>query len=148
MKYYHFQINHQKHFGVLPKPLKLEFRNIELGPVKPLKWEFRNIELGPVILGQENEDCEPSKIKKPIQNLAKKYLGLRLKRSAKKSNSTLISKLRNFMTENIECDTVMNRICPGAGIGCILCQFFSEGTCNNVCTVKSTICNAAIMRCL
>ena len=52
------------------------------------------------------------------------------------------------MTENIECDTVMNRICPGAGIGCILCQFFSEGTCNNVCTVKSTICNAAIMRCL
>ena len=102
----------------------------------------------PVIFGQENEDREPSTKKKPKQNIANKYLGLRLKRSAKKSNSTLISKLRNFMTENIECDTVMNRICPGAGIGCIICQFFSEGTCNNVCTVRVTICNAAIMRCL
>jgi len=81
---------------------------------------------------------------KPINT----FLGLRLKRDAPTSNSTFISKVTTFMTENIECNTVIGRICPGTGIGCTFCQYFSRGTCSNICSVTDIICNAAIMRCL
>ena len=78
----------------------------------------------------------------------KKFLELRHKRDTQNSNATLVSKVTTFMTQNIECNTVIARICPGTGIGCTFCKYFSKGTCSNICSVTDIICNAAIMRCL
>ena len=72
----------------------------------------------------------------------------RPKRHAQDSNSTIPFAIPSFVTEYVQCNTVIRRVCPGAGIGCTVCQYYSKGTCTAVCTVKDIICNAALMRCL
>merc|ERR1712088_819506 len=107
--------------------------------------------LRPVIINKNiwnTPELYRTKMEKPRLNPINTYFGLRLKRDAQTSNSTFISKVTAFMTENIECNTVISRLCPGTGIGCTFCQYFSKGTCSNICSVTDVICNAAIMRCL
>ena len=80
----------------------------------------------------------------------KLFIKSRPKRETQEPDATTPPfKLPSFMTDLIQCNSMIQRICPGAGIGCTVCQYYSKGTtCAGVCNVKDVICNAALMRCL
>ena len=101
--------------------------------------------------GMKKDNSSEEIIAKMSENMFKKAmqpLRYRIKRESQSSNSTLLSKITSFARENIECNSIVRRMCPGSGIGCSLCNYFSEGICSGVCTLKDVICNAAFMRCI
>ena len=82
--------------------------------------------------------------------ISPEFAKIRIKRDSFVSNSTIFSRIITFVNDNVlvECNTMMKHLCPGSGIGCTICNYFSKGSCTSVCTMTDIVCNATLMRCL
>ena len=72
----------------------------------------------------------------------------RLKRDTTINNSSFYSKITSFVKENLQCNTMIARICPGSHIGCAICRYYTKESCSGVCTAQDIICNAALISCI
>jgi hypothetical protein len=99
----------------------------------------------------ENDESATEKITKTNPNMlttSVQFFKYRLKRDSPSTNSTFYSKITSFVKENMKCNTMIGRICPGSHIGCAICRYYTKASCSGVCTAQDIICNAALISCL
>ena len=109
----------------------------------------------PTRLRKVIEICAQNKVRAKWMNMFQRMLAQEqssVKSRMKRQESLFLKalpilELNSYISEFIQCNMVTARLCPGAGIGCTICQQYSNGLCASVCSVKSIICNAAYMRC-
>ena len=114
--------------------------------IKTTETKYSNIN-SQMEIDQSPEDIirkiNPKMLTKAIQ-----FYKHRLKRETTSTNSTFYSKITSFVKENLQCNTMIGRICPGSHIGCAICRYYTKESCSSVCTAQDIICNAALIGCI
>ena len=125
--------------------------------MSPIQVKLKGLKIPPLHKIGEYDEVTKYKLRKKTPHVLtpkklpkiKLFVKSRPKRETQEPDATTPPfELPSFMNDLIQCNSMIRRICPGAGIGCTVCQCYSKGTCTGVCTVTDVICNAALMRCL